>query len=277
MTLTRGPLGVASRSPTSGSDVPFRAGLDDFIHWENRGEPSRRTHAEPAPRDVNNFHEEPFMFASTLRSRVFAGLTAAMVASSIGAAAGAVGSKPHSATFSMFPQNSLVNCLKPTPDAPNPTVKVTVNRGDLNDTASVNLRGFKPGLAFDLFTIQHSPQTATGTPDANPSVGLAWYQTDLQVQSDGTGQARIRTVLLDQIFGVDKDVSLPPTNTFNLGFWFNNPSDAGGCGFNGVTPFNGAHQAGPLAFVTRPNPTTNLGPLCTSPTSDTAGTITCNP
>jgi hypothetical protein len=215
------------------------------------------------------------MLAPTVRARMFAGIAAAAVVGSAATAA-ATTSKVASTTFQMFPQTSLVNCLTPAPGAPAPQVRVTVDRGDLNDTATVKLRGFKPGLGFDLFTIQHSPQTATGAADANPSVGLAWYQTDLQVGRDGSGQARIRTVLLDQIFGVDKDVSLAPTNTFNLGFWFNNPADAARCGFTGSTPFNGEHHAGPLAFVTRPNATTNLGPLCTDPTSVSGG-VACNP
>ena len=97
------------------------------------------------------------------------------------------------------------------------------------------------------------------------------------MHSDGTGRAKIRTVLLDQIFGVDKDVGLAPTNTFHLGFWFNNPTDAQRCGFTGVTPFNGEHQAGPLAFVTRPDARTTLGPLCTDPVSAPGGAFTCNP
>jgi hypothetical protein len=156
-------------------------------------------------------------------------------------------------------------------------VTVRVNRHDLNDTADIDLRGFKPNLNFDLFTIQHSPQTATGAPDANQSVGLAWYQTDLHVNGAGSGHARIRTVLLDQIFGVDKDVALPPTNTFHMGFWFNDPADAQNCGFTGFTPFNGEHHAGPLAFVTRPDATTTLGPLCTDPIADAGGNISCNP
>lgn len=215
------------------------------------------------------------MFATTVRARAFAGIAALAVVGSAAAAA-ATSSKAESTTFQMFPQTSLVNCLTPSRGAPTPQVRVTVDRGDLNDTATVRLRGFKPGLDFDLFTIQHSPQTATGAPDPSPSVGLAWYQTDLQVGRDGVGQARIRTVLLDQIFGVDKDVSLAPTNTFNLGFWFNNPNDAAPCGFTGSTPFNGEHHAGPLAFVTRPDATTNLGPLCTDPTSVVGG-FACNP
>jgi hypothetical protein len=209
---------------------------------------------------------------------LFAGIAAAAVVGSAAtaAAAAATTSKVASTTFEMFPQASLVNCLTPSPHAPAPQVRVTVDRGDLNDTATVRLRGFKPGLGFDLFTIQHSPQTSTGAADPNPSVGLAWYQTDLQVGRDGTGHARVRTVLLDQIFGVDKDVALAPTNTFHMGFWFNNPTDAAQCGFTGSTPFNGEHHAGPLAFVTRPDATTHLGPLCTDPTS-VGGTVSCNP
>jgi hypothetical protein len=215
------------------------------------------------------------MFPKSLRARVFAGATVAALAGTIGVAAAT--SKPAQTSFAMFPQTAQINCLKPTADAPTPEVRVNLQRGDLNDVAEIQLRHFKPNLNFDLFTIQHSPQTATGAADVNPSVGLAWYQTDLHVQDDGTGQARIRTVLLDQIFGVDKDVALAPTNTFHMGFWFNNPADAASCGFTGTTPFNGDHTAGPLAFVTRPNATTNLGPLCTDPISSSSGTFTCNP
>jgi len=212
------------------------------------------------------------------RTRLLACVSAAVFAGSIGAgvAANAASAKTNRTSFNLFPQTAQLNCLKPTPTSPDPTVTVKVRRGDLNDRADIELRGFKPHLAFDLFTIQHSPQTATGAADANSSVGMAWYQSDLEVGGNGNGHAKIRTILLDQIFGVDKDVALPPTNTFHMGFWFNNPADAANCGFTGTTPFNGEHTAGPLAFVTRPDATTNLGPLCTDPTSS-SGTFSCNP
>ena len=216
------------------------------------------------------------MLAHSLGARVLAGAAIALFVGSATAAA-ATSSKPHEESFAMFPQSALLKCLKPSPDAPDPEVKVTVKRGDLNDRAEIHLKGFKPNLDFDLFTIQHSPQTATGAADANASVGMAWYQTDLHVGHDGKGDAKIRTVLLDQVFGVDKDVALPPTNTFHLGFWFNNPADAHDCNFTGSTPFNGEHTAGPLAFVTRPDATTALGPLCSDPVSGAGGTFTCNP
>jgi hypothetical protein len=83
--------------------------------------------------------------------------------------------------------------------------------------------------------------------------------------------------LLDQIFGFDADPipdsnpaapRVPPTNTFHVGFWFNNPQDAESCGFDvsKPTPFNGEHKAGPLAMISLPVPPANLGPLCTAPT-----------
>jgi hypothetical protein len=206
---------------------------------------------------------------------LLAGVAIAVVAGSAAMSA-AASSKPDKTTFRMFPQAAQLNCLKPKPSSPTPRVTVTVRRGALNDRADIQLHGFKPHLAFDLFTIQHSPQTATGAADPNNSVGLAWYQSDLQVGRHGSGHAQVRTVLLDQIFGVDKDVALAPTNTFHLGFWFNNPADAAACGFTGTTPFNGEHNAGPLAFVTRPNATTNLGPLCTDPVGS-GGSFHCNP
>ncbi|MDQ1460310.1 MAG: hypothetical protein QOI08_1794 [Actinomycetota bacterium] len=216
------------------------------------------------------------MHAISLRARVFAGVAALALLSSVGISAAANG-KPSYTKFSMLPQASFLNCVKPHPSSPAPTVTVKVKRDDLNDRATVELKGFKPNLDFDLFTIQHSPQTATGAADPNSGVGLAWYQSDLHVGSKGSGHAKIRTILLDQIFGLDKDVALAPTNTFHLGFWFNNPADAKSCGFTGMTPFNGEHTAGPLAFVTRPSARTGLGPLCLDPTSGSEGIFTCNP
>jgi hypothetical protein len=96
---------------------------------------------------------------------------------------------------------------------------------------------------------------------------MAWYQSDLEANSNGRMYASIRTILLDQIFGFDPDVALAPTGTFQVGFWFNNPDDAADCGFDvsKPTPFNGEHRAGPLAMISLPNEETGLGPLCTKP------------
>jgi hypothetical protein len=126
----------------------------------------------------------------------------------------------------------------------------------------------KPHLAFDLFTIQNSNLLASGAPDPEfKNFGLAWYQTDVQADSNGEAEVAIKTILLDQIFGFDPASGLQPTHTFHVGFWFNNPDDAVACGFDPrkPTPFNGEQHAGPNAMISLPTAVTGLGPLCTQP------------
>jgi hypothetical protein len=141
-------------------------------------------------------------------------------------------------------------------------------------------------LKFDLFTVQHSSLLANGKPaPAFKNFGLAWYQSDIEINKDydkdkdgDTGHVKIQTILLDQIFGFDPAVGLAPTNTFHVGFWFNNPEDAEACGFDDSkpTPFNGEHKAGPLAMISVPDDDTGLGPLCTNPDTSTSP-ATCHP
>jgi hypothetical protein len=184
-------------------------------------------------------------------------------------------SAPDNTVFRMFANpNTLACSANPNADAAHqPTVLVAVNRGEENDTANLYLRNFRPHLAFDLFTIQNSNQLANGAPNRGTvNFGMAWYQSDIETNGVGSAHVQIKTILLDQIFGFDPAVGLGPTNTFHMGFWFNNPSDCGGA----VTPFNGEHHAGPLAFITRPDATTNLGPLCVNPNESTSP-VTCNP
>ena len=201
--------------------------------------------------------------------------------------------------FDLTPNPKFAPCL-----GPHPRAHVKVTRGNLNDRLKITLSGINPDLDFDMFTVQRSSLDANGNPAANfaGSFGLAWYQSDLHSNEQGKGRAEIRTILLDQIFGFDADpipaqvaggttpvpTRVPPTNTFHVGFWFNNPEDAQKCGFDVTkpTPFNGEHKAGPLAMISLPVAPANLGPLCTSPTGvseedaakDPTGlTFTCNP
>jgi hypothetical protein len=202
--------------------------------------------------------------------------TTAVVGLCLGASIAGAGSKSDTVDFDLFPNPSVVSCLAQ--GNATPTAHVSVKRGDLNDELTLTLRGFKPGLQFDLFTIERSNQQANGTPVQNfQNFGLAWYQSDVEANHgrSGNGSVTIRTILLDQIFGFDPAVGLPPTNTFHVGFWFNNPADAAPCGFTGFTPFNGEHHAGPLAFISRPDAQTGLGPLCSMP--DSSNPSGCNP
>jgi hypothetical protein len=168
--------------------------------------------------------------------------------------------------FNLSANPSFVNCIKGSSGTP--TASVTVTRGAVNDTLEIVLSNFKPDLDFDLFTVQNSIFLANGTKDpAFTNFGLAWYQSDITVDGSGHADVTIKTILLDQIFGFDPAVSLTPTATFHVGFWFNNPQDAAACGFTGVTPFNGEHNAGPVAMISVPDPSTGLGPLSTEPES----------
>jgi hypothetical protein len=209
--------------------------------------------------------------------RLAGAATAVCLASSLAIAQ----DKPDEAKFNLLPNPAFVACLSGGSEAP--YAKVVVKRGDLNDTAVIRVTGLKPKLAFDVFTVQRSSLDSGGAPVSGfKGFGLAWYQSDLQADDNGNAKVVIKTILLDQIFGFDADAVastdstaattvLKPTNTFHLGFWFNDPADAAPCGFDvgKPTPFNGDHRAGPLAMISVPVAPTNLGPLCTSPTSST--------
>jgi hypothetical protein len=184
-------------------------------------------------------------------------------------------------TFDFAPNPKFLGCLAQYPDDADhpPSVHAVVVRGDQNDGLFLFGNNVKPGLQFDMFTVENGSLDANGDPIPNFSnFGLAWYQSDLEADKRGNMRVAIRTILLDQIFGFDPGVTLPPTGTFEVGFWFNDPNAAVACGFDASkpTPFNGEHQAGPLAMISLPDADTGLGPLCTKP--DTSVTpARCDP
>ena len=176
--------------------------------------------------------------------------------------------------FDLHANPKFSNCLAAFPgDADRaPSVQATVVRGDLNDELTLRGRNIRPGLKFDLFTVQRSSLAANGAVDPTvPNFGFAWYQSEVEAKGNGDVQVKIRTILLDEIFGFDPIAGLGPTNTFHLGFWFDDPAQAAACGFDPAqpTPFNGEHHAGPLAMISVPDAATGLGPLCTRPDTST--------
>ena len=184
--------------------------------------------------------------------------------------------------FDLHPNPKFLRCLAQFPDDAQraPSVEVTVVRGSQDDSLFLRGHNIKPGLAFDLFTVEHTNLAADATvdPGFRGNFGLATYQSDLAASDDGQVRATIRTVLLDEGFSFDPEFALAPTGTFNAGFWFDDPNAAVDCGFNPLnpTPFNGDHKAGPLAMISTPDATTGLGPLCTHP--DTSSTpASCSP
>jgi hypothetical protein len=183
---------------------------------------------------------------------------------------------PDEISFNLVANPKFAACLAHDPLGPPPTAKVTVSRGTANDVMVVEMKNFKPGAAFDLFTIARTNLKSDGTADANfKTFGLAWYQSDIHVGSDGRAEAVVKSILLDGIFGFDSDplpgsitgaALVPPTHTFHVGFWFDGPKDAAACGFDPTkpTPFNSEHKAGPNAMISVPDLVTGLGPLSTT-------------
>ena len=75
----------------------------------------------------------------------------------------AMAQKPDHATFKLYPNPALpkiLDCLSENGEAPRAVVEV--KRGDLNDTAIIRVRGLKPDLDFDVFTVQRSPLSSDG-------------------------------------------------------------------------------------------------------------------
>ncbi len=177
--------------------------------------------------------------------------------------------------FDLHPNPQFLRCFAQFPDDAQrpPSVQVIVVRGSQNDSLSLRGRNIKPGLKFDLFTVEHTNLAADATVDPafRGNFGLATYQSDLDASEDGRVRASIQTILLDDSFSFDSGAGLAPTSAFNVGFWFDDPAAAVDCGFNpqNPTPFNGDHKAGPLAMISTPDATTGLGPLCTNPDTST--------
>ena len=194
------------------------------------------------------------------------------------AAAAQASQKVAYTTFRLYANPKVENCLRDD-SGYRPTATVLVVRGPLNDHLILLGSHIRPGLQFDLFTVEKTAllSNAQPSPTFDGKFGMAWYQSDIQANRYGRASAQIQTILLDQIFGFDANTNLPPTNTFHVGFWFNNPKDAQACGFDVTkpTPFNGEHKAGPLAMISVPNSRTGLGPLCTDPDPHHPGH--CNP
>ena len=180
------------------------------------------------------------------------------------------------AVFNLKTNPAVLKCLQN--GGATPFAQVSVVQNAPNDDLALLIRNVKPGLAFDLFTVQGSLFLANGSVDPNfkTNVGLSWYQSDIQADNHGDALVVIRSIFVNQIFGFDPKTGLAPTNTFHVGFWFNDPADAAACGFTGFTPFNGEHHAGPVAMISVPNATTGLGPLCLNPNT-TTHPATCNP
>jgi hypothetical protein len=199
----------------------------------------------------------------------------ALVCGLVLAAGGAVFAQVNSSfAFNMIVSPGAATCL------PKATAHVSLlshGTGTAEDMI-IFARGLPANTDFDFFVIQVP----------NKPFGLAWYQGDLETDSNGNGSQHFRgrfsieTFIIGQgvapapqtftqppfpdalqnpvTIGPD-GVTAGPVQTYHLGMWFNSPTDAqnAGCA-NTVTPFNGEHNAGIQVLNTANFPDT-LGPL----------------
>jgi hypothetical protein len=200
-------------------------------------------------------------FTKYLRRRAVtwatAGLAAAAVASALSltaASAAPVTSARTSGpfTFSLVPSPGIKSCL------PHAGGRVTIVPGTQNDTMHVSIFGMPRNSEFDLFVIEQP----------NKPFGVSWYQTDVNADSHGSGQATVRGIFDVETFSVSLggSTTFGPTHQYHLGLWFNDsnlPFRLGcepGATQPAVTPFNGEQHAGIQVLNTAQFPV-NAGPL----------------
>ena len=158
----------------------------------------------------------------------------------------------HSFTFALVPSPGIKACL------PHLGGFATITPGSQNDLMQVTVFGAPRNAEFDLFVIQQPLKP----------FGVSWYQTDVNANSHGVGQASVRGVFDRETFSVSPGgtTTFAPTHQYHLGLWFNDPNlpfNLGcepGAKVAAVTPFNGEQHAGIQALNTAEFPV-NAGPL----------------
>jgi len=156
--------------------------------------------------------------------------------------------------FNLVPSPGITSCL------PNAQGDATITRGKLNDTMMVEVHNLAPSTGYDLFVIEVP----------NKPFGVSWYQSDLETDIHGNGQATVRGIFNVETFSVSpgdsSNIVFPPTHQYHLGLWFNDPNVPFNLGCEPtanspiVTPFNGEQHAGIQVLNTSNFPDT-AGPL----------------
>jgi hypothetical protein len=138
--------------------------------------------------------------------------------------------------------------------------RVTINSLGPVEVMHVEATGLPPNSEFDLFVTQL----------ANAPFGMAWYQGDMESNSNGRaigefigrfsretfivapGVGPAPTIHRSPIADAATNPATGPIHTFHVGLWFGTPdvAIAAGCP-NTVTPFNGDHTAGIQVLSTR--------------------------
>ena len=175
-----------------------------------------------------------------------------LTAASASPVTGASAASSHSFSFALVPSPGIKACL------PHLGGRVTITPGSQNDLMQVSIFGAPRNAEFDLFVIQQPLKP----------FGVSWYQTDVDANSHGVGQASVRGIFDRETFSVSigGSTTFAPTHQYHLGLWFNDPNlpfNLGcepGAKVAAVTPFNGEQHAGIQVLNTAEFPV-NAGPL----------------
>jgi hypothetical protein len=155
-------------------------------------------------------------------------------------------------TFPLSPSPGIKACL------PHLGGSATITPGPENDTMRVSISGAPRDGEFDLFVIEQPLKP----------FGVSWYQSDVNADYHGNGEATVRGIFNVETFSVSLGgtTKFAPTHQYHLGLWFNDPRVPFKLGCEPgakapiVTPFNGQQHAGIQALNTSTFPD-NAGPL----------------
>ena len=127
-------------------------------------------------------------------------------------------------------------------------------RNAQNDVMTLTASGLPKNTGFDMFLVQNSPLDG-GT---FGGFGFGWYQSDVQSNNDGKASVRVQGIFDKETFIENPASPFTPIHTFNVGFWFNSPTEeqaaCGNTSAPAATPFNGEQDAGLLAMITQGEP-----------------------
>ena len=125
--------------------------------------------------------------------------------------------------------------------------------GAQNDMMTLKAEGLPKNTGFDIFLVQNSPFD----PGFAGNFGFGWYQSDLQSDDEGEATVKMKGIFDKETFIENPADPFNPIHTFNVGFWFNSPTEQAqvcGSATPNKTPFNGEQNAGLLAMITRGGP-----------------------
>lgn len=132
--------------------------------------------------------------------------------------------------------------------------RIVIVRNQENDRLTLIASGLPKKTAFDVFLVQNSPLD----PGTFRGFGFGWYQSDLQSDGYGSASVTVQGIFDHETFIENPSDQFSPIHTFNVGFWFDSPTQeqqvCGNANAPAATPFNGEQHAGLLAMITQGEP-----------------------